>query len=868
MKYLFIAILLLIAVGLQGQYIIHNPYDDVDFTKARKSNLQMHTIESDGSQTVQQRITGDREFPIAEAYYGLADSGYVVLSITDHDSYETAPTPEFSGADATFPWHKYNGMTGYDPTAVYLTGNDTTSIYYSEIGDGVYAIMGNELTDCSGGDGTYYTHIDVYFADVGFLTCPVGGFDTYLDSVRANDGLATFNHPGRHTAPASFYNDYFDNYGDVLLGIEIHNYGDYYSQENPRVLWDSINAMRSADSLVWGFSNSDNHQSAYTANEWKNYNHHFLDTLTEAAMRANLSNGAFTASWAGYADGAGATDGTVITPMLTEVSVSGSIIEISGTNYDSIRWFDNTHDSILTDSIIDVSLYPNTNFVRAELYKDGWITYTQPFGVDTLDLYYVRKNGNDSNTGRDTSISGAFATFQKAIETAVAGSTVWIMDRDGDYTPTSYTHGADIFYYSPRDGYGNIATAEDSIVFENYPNESPAFDLSGATPPGSSNIGLYLDSIRYVTFKGLEFTGLAQAGSGPDVNVIEGYACGNMNYIELNIHDNGGAALRSFSGIGPDAGLTTDTTRIINCDFIRNNDQNGNYGDGVKYDQDSGAVIILSGNRSFFNSDDGYDISGSVLRIFYNNWAFGNGWVVNGNGNGFKFGAVRDTAHTPMAVLYRNVSAYNHETNDGGFGFDLVDQFLSGRLYYRVNARFYNNIAYKNDIGFEGNENITKDFRDDEFRNNISYASTYIQDLREINVQLGSVYQYPESHNTWDWEVGGYGFQESDSVTMNTNTWLTNDSTTIINEMLAPRKTDGSLPDLPTAFQLSPDSDLINAGTTNGFAELQAFPGIPNDNYAGASWDLGAFEFTGLAISSIIIGEQIIVIDGKIIKIN
>jgi hypothetical protein len=187
-----------------------------------------------------------------------------------------------------------------------------------------------------------------------------------------------------------------DYYG-ILIGMEIHNAGDYRPTQNPRVLWDSINTALPPDSLFWGFSNTDLHQGAYTDDPWKNYNIHFIDTLTETAFRTNLQNGAFTAHYAGQFDDFGGND-AYPTASLTGVDISNNVITLTAANADSIRWFGNYSDTLTTASSIDVTLYYETsNFVRAELYRGGYITYTQPFGIELLseDEPQIDSTGTD-----------------------------------------------------------------------------------------------------------------------------------------------------------------------------------------------------------------------------------------------------------------------------------------------------------------------------------------------------------------------------------------------------------------------------------------------------------------------------------------
>jgi hypothetical protein len=442
--------------------------------------------------------------------------------------------------------------------------------------------------------------------------------------------------------------------------------------------------------------------------------------------------------------------------------------------------------------------------------------------------YYVAPTGSDAAAG---TLVAPWATFQKAIETAEAGDTVYF--RGGTFSPTTYHGGSDIFQWTPEKTphVGHTGTAGARIVFINYPNEVPIIDFSGVTPVTNYNIGLYMESVQYVSFYGLTFQNIQHVDvAGPNVNTIEAIACANLHWEKCRFLNNGGAGYRSFSAMGDlestyGITITEDTTRIIDCDAFSNINWDGNHADGWKMDQDAGAYFYFYGNRSFFNSDDGFDISGSALRVFVNNWAFGNGNFDQGNGNGFKTAAPRDSVAFSSLIYVNNLSAYNHCLYDpsGGFGFDIVDYAPSA---YRGNARFYNNTAYKNDRGFAEFTNAALHYRNDVYRNNIAYASTYQEAPPAPSNVMILEYPYPESHNTWDRVTGGYSFVETDTVTVTDADFVLTDSTTAIAQLMAARNSDGSLPTI-TFMTLASTSDLINAGTTYGYSEIEDVPGVP-----------------------------------------
>ena len=123
--------------------------------------------------------------------------------------------------------------------------------------------------------------------------------------------------------------------------------------------------------------------------------------------------------------------------------------------------------------------------------------------------YYVRWDGNDSNTGTGTATNQAWKTIQHSLETIDAGDTLFVMDDGGSFMPTGYTHGSDVYYWYPDDEYGNTGTSSNPIVIINYPGDTPVIDFSNVVEQGDYNTGMYVYGVHYVTMKGLTFQDLA-----------------------------------------------------------------------------------------------------------------------------------------------------------------------------------------------------------------------------------------------------------------------------------------------------------------------------------------------------------------------
>jgi len=473
--------------------------------------------------------------------------------------------------------------------------------------------------------------------------------------------------------------------------------------------------------------------------------------------------------------------------------------------------------------------------------------------------YFVAPWGNDSNNGQDTAHS--FATWQKAFNTADAGDTVYY--RGGVYYPQNQLAGlSTATAIAPRTVqgvytgtvYGNSGTAGNLICHFAYPNEYPILDCSQVDTAGHKyNTGVSMYLAEYINFRGLKVRNVYQTQPNNDPLDLEAkvatgwgmYVCANLTFENITVHDIGG---RGFSGsfTAGSFGIETDTTRFINCDLYNLNDHlsstPGNAADGYKMDSEPGGYYIFSFGRSWNCTDDGIDMSGSGITVYNNCWSFLNGNTGSVDGNGFKSGAVRDSITEPSRLVNNCISAYNR-----GIGF----YDLEYAIYYRTNARYSNNISFYNGIGISiPNNAVHNPGRSLSFyRNNIVYG-TRQTDAGGRPYHLDVVDIYQESHNTWDYGEAGSlpNWIPTDTVTVTNVDFQVTDSATIINQLKAPRKADGSLPDI-TAFRLAIGSDLIGAGTNVG---MSATPDIGIDwAYLDAQSepDSTANDITGFAIS-------------------
>jgi hypothetical protein len=400
----------------------------------------------------------------------------------------------------------------------------------------------------------------------------------------------------------------------------------------------------------------------------------------------------------------------------------------------------------------------------------------------------VSPDGSDSNPG---TIDRPFATWEKLSSVLEAGDLAYI--RGGTYRSTK--SGSVKCLWSDLTG-----TANDRIRIWAYPGEHPILDLSDITPQGNVMAVAVRDS-NYVWFKGLRVTGLSQTVDGSGISW--GWSTSSSNIIHENIE------VDHIGGYG----FTTDGGKnniYKNCDVHHCSDMysydyvgGGANGFGQTGNTDADNTTYV-GCRSWWNSDDGWDLFDNAGSVTIENcWAFWNGFIPgtfenSADGIGFKLGGPNVMSSGSVvkitvtnSIAYQN-KAWSFTENTGKF-----------------NMRIYNNIAYQNcykgyetwGCGFHFNIDGVPYY----IKNNIAYNTGTAADLGVLtNV----------NHNSWN---GGVTVTDDDFISLDGS------------QLLRPRKSDGSLPDI-TFLHLASGSDLIDKGTNVGLS------------YSGSAPDLGAFE--------------------------
>lgn len=471
------------------------------------------------------------------------------------------------------------------------------------------------------------------------------------------------------------------------------------------------------------------------------------------------------------------------------------------------------------------------------------------------NTYYVATTGSDGYAG---TLAQPWATWQKAFTTAVAGDTVYF--RGGTWYPTVPASGNNICQLFTN------GTPTNPICFFNYPGEVPILDCRYVVAPGVYPNNRYLTGIamydiHWINWRGLTVRNIYQRVANVEVKGFLGMPISNMTFDNMTVNNIGTIGYYLEIDCGPfdavDYGW--DETNFVpysnftftNCDTyqccdtlpVNSGQAAGNQGDGFKVITITSGTYIdsvhltMTGNRSWHCADDGFDIPSNGWFYFVNNWSFLHDYTdYNFEGNGIKKSSSEDN-FLPRSLIAKNLFAFC------GLGIFEHEYWANTRN----KSRIYNNTIYKCDWGFLYDINNAENPADTTWsilRNNLVYG-TRDQDAGGRPYVFACTVDYLESNNTWDyWRESGSlsKFTIATDITITNADFSSVDSATIVSQLTAARKADGSLPDL-TVLQLDAASDGVDFGLTPPATDsaFYYFPAFALD-YNGTSPDIGAFE--------------------------
>ena len=409
--------------------------------------------------------------------------------------------------------------------------------------------------------------------------------------------------------------------------------------------------------------------------------------------------------------------------------------------------------------------------------------------------YYISPTGDDSNPGTK---DAPFKTLMRAQAAASSGDVVYI--RGGVYNdftiPETNNPFEDVYHYVNP-------IYKSGITYEAYPGDPrPVFDFSNV-PTDQRVAAFYIQTnVTDVNFVGFDVTGVkvgAQKQSeafriSGGANFVDMAAYGNEANGFYYTMDGTGVVLNSDShdNIGPTA------TAAGNTDGFGAHAKN----------------VWFIGDRSWHNSDDGFDSISSHGRVAYiDDWSFDMHGNQNGIGdqNGFKVGGFAYATSglpdpIPLHTVIDSLAADNGANN-------FYANHQPGQSAYWIN-----NTGYKPGYGADFNmlERVSPTSPDniagyrEVLHNNLAFTGPLTMN---DNTPAAN-----ETNNSWTLN-GGLDLTASDFESLD------------MQQLTAPRKADGSLPDVnflkPVAGSAAQKAGLgYLADKGDVYATLQKLVGV------------------------------------------
>lgn len=415
------------------------------------------------------------------------------------------------------------------------------------------------------------------------------------------------------------------------------------------------------------------------------------------------------------------------------------------------------------------------------------------FSVASLSAtnYFIAVYGNDSSAG---SIDAPFATLNKAQSLVVPGDTVYI--RGGVY----HIEEKQIMAY--KGAYAYVFDLQKSglspkkrICYFGYRNERPVFDLSQVKPAGKRVMVFHVAG-SFLYFKNFEVVGTQVTLTGHTQSECFRSDGGNNNIYEgLAMHD--GMAIGFYLIRGAN-------NLILNCDAYNNYDYVSEDGRGGNVDGFGGHPTteesvgnVFRGCRAWYNSDDGFDLINARAACTIDHcWSFLNGYIPAtmkpaGDGTGFKAGGygMQETVRCPevppvhrveycLAYYNRNKGFYaNHHL--GGIVFSHNTGYRNPSNFCMLNRKPDREIANVDGYGHVITDNLS-------FAPRSEGKHLIDVDVKKCTIRNNSF--YPQEKKV----------EATDFISLDPQ------------ELILPRKADGSLPDI-NFMKPKSDSDFFKA---------------------------------------------------------
>lgn len=217
--------------------------------------------------------------------------------------------------------------------------------------------------------------------------------------------------------------------------------------------------------------------------------------------------------------------------------------------------------------------------------------------------YYVRKDGNDSNTGLTNDAGGAWLTIDHAVDTIDVGDTVLV--QSGTYYETVSFSAAQAQYGHGIQTHHIRLVADGDVVIEGNNTRGSAFVIDSR----SAHQG-YIDIVGFKCYNHTDY---------------QIYSLGAQNIIiENNTIKNGGMSMYlrdladiHYSHILNNVMVNSSGIQSINSEYILI--KNNSWTDFGGYSVNIGGQYLLATGNTVNNSNKGLNVAGASFATFQNN---------------------------------------------------------------------------------------------------------------------------------------------------------------------------------------------------------------------------------------------------------
>jgi parallel beta-helix repeat protein len=475
------------------------------------------------------------------------------------------------------------------------------------------------------------------------------------------------------------------------------------------------------------------------------------------------------------------------------------------------------------------------------------LTIIFSFPVLAQNYYVDKQSGNDANDG--TSLTSAWKTIQKSMNSAIPGSTVHIKAGTYNEQLTLNVSGSAGNLINFRNYQSELVIVDgmNTNITLLAINNKKYFTVSGLVfqnTLGNGSAGIFIDgtcsdfAFRNNLIQGIKWTANANTTPGSNDNCNPFVVYGNTIAGVKNIIIENNEIRNNINGFSENLTLDGNVQFFtISGNKVHDNtnigiDLIGNFGtvNDASLDQARNGTVknnICFNNFASYATSAGIYVDGGKDITIEKNICYNNGW-------GIEIGAEENG--TVSNIIVRNNIIYNNR--DAGLAVGGYTTASTGQV---INSSFTNNTLYANDIDNNGNgEIILTKASNCSFKNNIIRAGNQ-------NTLLSRVAITPQAGNTFSYNCWHSANNNSNAIIVN---WGNN----TINNFASFRSSSGDVgsiyqnPLLINAAGSNPDFRIESASVCKDGGEPNFSPPADETDFDGmlrisnGRIDIGAYE--------------------------